>query len=76
MIFAVHDPLVVGIPRYLHPEIEMSQLSKQVQLCPLWLFVHPLCVQTDVVRFSICSSVKLPFGQRSCQLRFRHCHGT
>lgn len=65
---AVHDPKAEEIPSHLHSEIEMSQLSKQVHWCPLWL--HPLCVQKSVVRFSIYVALSTPFGQSSCQVRF------
>lgn len=50
---AVLDPLAAEVPGHLHLEIEMSQPSKQVQRCPPWAFVYPLCVHDSVVRFSI-----------------------
>lgn len=45
-VFAVHDPKAEEIPSHLHSEIEMSQLSKQVQWSPLWL--HQFCIQKSV----------------------------
>lgn len=67
--FAVRDPFAAQVPSHLHSEIEMSQLSKQLQRCPVRVFVQPLCVQESVVRISIHVVLSAAFRQSSYQVR-------
>lgn len=61
----MYDPLVVEVSSHLHPEIEMSQLSKQVQ----WCRSMAMCVYCVKTVFSIYVALSTAFGQSSCQVR-------